>query len=74
MKLEILCGWAHPYKTIAKSIEHSIDSLRAKLKFLASLLSQGGCLRLALLETQKTDFLASWPRISTMKSATDNKI
>ena len=24
MKLEIWCGWAHPYKTIAKLIVHSI--------------------------------------------------
>ena len=24
MKLEIRCGWAHPYKTIAKFIVHSI--------------------------------------------------
>ena len=24
MKLEIWCGWAHPYKTIAKFIVHSI--------------------------------------------------
>ena len=24
MKLEIWCGWAHPYKTIAKYIVHSI--------------------------------------------------
>ena len=24
MKLEIWCGWAHPYKTIAKFVVHSI--------------------------------------------------
>ena len=28
MKLEIWCGWAHPYKTIAKLIVHSIYQTR----------------------------------------------
>ena len=28
MKLEILCGWALPYKTIAKSIVHSIKTVK----------------------------------------------
>ena len=33
MKLEILCGWAHPYKTIAKLIVHSIDMKHIKRDF-----------------------------------------
>ena len=34
--------------------------------FLASLLAEETGLRLALSETQKTGFLASWPRISAL--------
>ena len=31
MKLEIWCGWAHPYKTIAKVIVHGIISISEQL-------------------------------------------
>ena len=30
MKLEILCGWALTYKTIAKSIAHSIKTVKCE--------------------------------------------